>query len=1628
MSKKKRERQQERPAVGTPTGNPENPVDVAAAGGEAALATPESVAPPQAIAPIVDRLRAGRCVLCAGNGLESTVGMPSYRQLLNQLLDSISDAPADALQQAREVVERRPLIAAGFLRRHLGDRFIGALREASQAPAELPDTIRRLGELPFRAVLTTSYSDLLTRAFTKEGKAPPVHTPHDAEEMRQNGRRRFVLKALGDPDRPETVIWTNQDLQRALSSDAYRGVIHDIYRHRSILFLGFRVDDIELLFGRLFAGAHTESVHYAVLPGLSPIEAEELESTFHIRAIDEADLDGLVKALREAIGDFVADAPPDDDDSEGWLGLLAQEPGRADALAKLNALEEKLRTSGRHEALMELHLGWIEVDPVPAERARRLREVARILETEIGDLGRAFTALLAAFKETPEADLTAELERLAQATGMWSDLAGEYAQLIPHLPSEKRPDHWVRLAHLYQDKLSHPQYALTSVDEALKIDSFHAAGQELKIELLRRAERWRELAVALAARAENDADPVRKLDLLMEEADLLESRLSDGPAAAQAYRAALAVEPGHPEVLAALEHLYRRHGEFEPLLGVLDELVARADAERALELRKEAAAIAAEKLNQRSSAIERYEALRADGAADLAMLKTLEHLYDAEGRTAEYLEVLAAQVQYVKEDKERIVLLRRLSAEWEEQPSGTARAAEYLERLLGIEPRHEEALRGLERLYAADKKWEALVDTYRRHAALPGVAQATLLGQVGQVFEDQINDPGRAIEAWSRVVELKPSQEEALAALGRLYQRTGASAKAVEIMDRHVEVTKDRPTQVNLLHEAGKLAAEKLGDTQAAEAHFARALSVDATHVPSMLALVELYRESGEFLRAAKLLLEAEPHTHNRLEKTRLLVEAGELHVAIEDPQTGIELYLRALSVDPEHVEAAGRVAELLWRAERFTELVPVLEMLTRKPGDREVLHQRWLRLGHTTRRLGQLDRATRAFAKAAEIDPNDFEAQRALGELCFTAEQWADAQTAWQAVLQHHREKLSSSELTDLFFRLGECDRKLDHLAESKIFYGQALEIDPTHRPTLLARISLIGDDPKQTLLAKRALLATASADEKVRLLTEIADVHATKLDDQAAAIRVYREALEISPEARLLLHRCVELLVEQKEWRQALELLEKLTVLEPLVPLRAKLRFARAMIHREQLGEEEVAARLFTEALELDPNETPSAAKLEEILEKSGQWKELQRFYRRRVKRFPEKIEEDSPERRAERLRLWNRIAEISLDKLNERKTAIAAIEVAITLDPSSRRHEQLAELYVQAGPDYVDKAIAEHQSLLEAQHDRLTSYRALRKLYGEAKQEEKATAVACALALLKKGDPEDAERVAQAKQRPLRSTKRMLDDAIWTSLAHPSENRSVVGLFAQLTPLLAVHNSRSHKDAQLVRKERIDSADPRRFMKGLGYVAGVLDTKYTFESYVKYEQREALSVTACIDKETPIPCLVFGAPLVGEKRPERELLFELTKKLAYLRPERYLRFVFPQPAQLGLVIDAAIALAIEVDTGKDPAGPIGRRAQELKRGLSPKTLEQVVFFGRKLKGTSGMDLAADWLAAADLTATRAALLLVGDLEQTARLVAAEPSTVSTLPATHRLKELIWFSVSEDCFSARYHLGLMP
>jgi hypothetical protein len=64
--------------------------------------------------------------------------------------------------------------------------------------------------------------------------------------------------------------------------------------------------------------------------------------------------------------------------------------------------------------------------------------------------------------------------------------------------------------------------------------------------------------------------------------------------------------------------------------------------------------------------------------------------------------------------------------------------------------------------------------------------------------------------------------------------------------------------------------------------------------------------------------------------------------------------------------------------------------------------------------------------------------------------------------------------------------------------------------------------------------------------------------------------------------------------------------------------------------------------------------------------------------------------------------------------------------------------------------------------------------------------------------------------------------------------------------------------------------------------------------------------------------------------------------------------------------------------------------------------------------------------WALAVDYTSTRAGFLLCNDLEIAAQQVLSEPMSVGSVDPREKIRDLIQWSVSEEYFELRNHLGL--
>lgn len=1601
-------------------------------------------------ASLIERIRMGRAALVVGAGL----GITTWKQVLERMNEELRDDEAAHKDVAKLLHKGNLTRAAGFLARKLGEAACDRIvQEAWRTPDALPEVARAVARLPIRQVWSAFPGDLLEAAMEAERPAdwpsPRVYTYRDIAAI--DRRRRYVLKLLGDFD---SYVVTPKSVRAALAGrQDLRDFVRDLYAEGALVFVGFRFGDPDLaaLLDRVFGALEPpQTTHYLIASGVGPVTVDELLAEHHIEVVnlpgkgaDETAtaalidyLDALASACAEA-GISLAQTRPDADDLEGWIARLADDADDAEAAAAVTAIEAAARDAGDAERLIEVLMARTEVEPEPARRAQLLRAVADAFQNQIGDLPRAFTALTVALREDPADAATIDtLEALAGETDAWAELVGEVAEIAGEVEEAAvGAALWARLGRWYDLHLRHYDYAVAAYRHAIKLDPDHLDARAGVEEVLRKQQKWAELADEIAAHVDREPDVDRKVDLYLSLGDLYETQLASSARAADAYQAAVDLDDTNQDALAALERLYRRDERWGKLATVLERRAelfeAAGDANRAAAVRHELGTLRAEKLGDLEGAIAKYEAAVDADPADVSALRALEGLYERAGRTDDYLRVLERLVD-VSPPAERPALLRRLAAELAEADGGAARAVDAYARLLDIEPDAEDAYRALERLHRAAGDWYELVGVYERHiAALRAPApRVDLYNEMARVYEEELADPHRAIEAHMNALAIMDDHRPSLVALARLYERIEAYDRAVDVLVRHAEL--DGAGGAELWHAAGAIAADRLDDPDRAERFFEKARELSPDFLPAVQSLAHLHRRRRNWATALQLLREAEALSHNRLEKIDLLAQAADIaDEQLEDPDAALALRRRILELDPENVDAGARVADRLVAAERWEEAEPVLEMLARRAegGDRVERARLEALLGRACEQLGKTDKAARHYRLAVEADPDSLEAALGLASMEFERAKAAGVEDVWREVdrryreiLARHRANLADGQVVDTWHRLGVAALALGDDKKADNAFRRALERDPHHRPSLLRVIEIAErrGDWKAVVEAKRDLVEGAPADERVRLFADIGDIYARELDDPVTALGAYLEAIKMEPDNHVLLHKTLDIYTQQKQWRRAIETLGAIAATEHHAARRAKYRYAAAVIARDELGDVDLAVDSFNQALDDDPTIPKAFDAIDRLLSDKGDWRNLARAYRKMLKR----VGEDAPT--GTLLKLWTRLGDICLDHLGDNEAAIAAYEVASSLAPDDvDRHEQLANLYLEAGHERRDDAIAELQILVQAQPDRVELYRALSNLYFEAEQWDKAYCLAQALVFL--GAANDRERELYERQRPrqFQVAKRRLTEELWQkAIIHPREDRHVNAIFSSLVAPLAATTAQPPSAFKLNPSRRANTlSDPHVAARVFGYAANVLALDPAPALYLARDVADGIRIANTAEKGRLQPSVVIGPPHL-DKDDERELAFELGKRLAYLRPERYVTYALQTLPRLEAAFRAALSAAgaAEIEGEVEAA----QMALQIKKSVPAAVLDQVSAIARKMGDRAANGVVAHWRSAADLTANRVGLILCNDFETAARQIATEPPGQTTLSAKDRLRDLLAYSVSEAYFQVRRHLGL--
>ena len=565
--------------------------------------------------------------------------------------------------------------------------------------------------------------------------------------------------------------------------------------------------------------------------------AEHLEQALGLLPDDEANMEALADQYSTLLATV---APNDRGKAQGRAvelftelgarrGRIGDLPGAIGFWRRAIGLDPRAEPAGqRLEDALEKTSGWEELERhhrLKMEYAEADDDVARRLsrrgELLLGKLGqreaakRCFEALAA--REAPGGPAWAQLRTLYAEDGDWAELAAlierEVDVDVGADGDDKQVDLLLELATIVREHLGDKERAAEVIHRALTLDPNHPVALARYADHFREKRDWRGLAdlAEFAADAAREAgmpldEQVRRLE---EFAKVCELRLGDVERSIAAWRRIESMNPEHARAKEAIRSLLARSRMWESMIGVLEKEAESAPGPRE---RAEALKRIAHVFRERQVDPRRAIALYEEGLQlvpdDPSALKALAELYEREGDDAGVARTLRRQVeteatrvaeQAEKEGKsppaykewpqqarvERMALLRRLALIYETRThdtEGVVYASTYILELL---PGDRDALERLERVLEKSGDQTRLEQTLEYHAeAVTGPAdRAKILKRLARLTRPDA-DPGLAIGRWERVLKVSPNDEDALAALADLYERTARHAELASVLER----------------------------------------------------------------------------------------------------------------------------------------------------------------------------------------------------------------------------------------------------------------------------------------------------------------------------------------------------------------------------------------------------------------------------------------------------------------------------------------------------------------------------------------------------------------------------------------------------------------------------------------------------------------------------------------------------------------------------------------------------------------------------------------------------------------------------------------------------------------------------
>lgn len=944
-----------------------------------------------------------------------------------------------------------------------------------------------------------------------------------------------------------------------------------------------------------------------------------------------------------------------------YAALLAYAPDHVAARAALDAmtqdggdgleraarvLEGLYRAEQGHDALAELYERRLAAPALdPDLRRGQYRALAEVYEILQGDLDGAFEVWARALAEYPEAeDVLEQLERLAATRGTWDDLVGLLEErLADILDTQLEYAYATKLARLYEEALGDLEGAATQYRRALAVATDERQPLSALDRIYGRAGRHQELAEVLARQAEATTDEAEQCQFLFRLGDVREVSLGDVAGAVSAYQEVLDRLPQHPAARAALERLlvtseraradiiriieplYEQEGDHVRLADLLTaKLGTTTDHFDRAQIYSRVAELTEQHLGDPVRALDAAGGWLAEDPRSEQALAELERLAGAAGRWSEVAARLSGIVDTVDADDIRRALLVKLGTIQLDRQQDAAAAEASFQRCLELDAEATDALVALQRIYRARGDQAALAGVLDRLAALTFDAEAKRGYHVEVAgLRAALGQTEAAVHAWKEVLAQGDGDRLALEALAGIHEQQGQWQELVDVLSQSARFAADAGEERALRTRIATIYTGTLADLGAAVDAWQAVLDAAPEAMDALVALEDIHARREDWQAVQETLLRrldlmAEPA--GKVDVLRRLARLAEQRQDAVDEAIGY-LY-QVLEVDSAHMDTLAELDRLLSRAERWNDLVELLERAAALHGQAGRARQEIDALARAADvwegPLVNPDAAGEILEKILQREPRYVPALTRLAKIYESGGDWARCGEVLQRALALGP---SGRDAAELYFRMGEVARQQSGSVDEAMGHWQrALEADGGFMPAVDAVEAVAREqerwDVVADMVARREATAT-DGDEKLALVLELSELYGKRLGQPARVIPLLERARELAPDDARVQEPLADLYAAAGRHAEAVPMYEALAEAAKKsrqMKVVATYRQRLGQIYEAQ-GDAERALASYEEAFRVNPTDVATMAGLGRIYLAREMWEKARRVYRSMV-----------------------------------------------------------------------------------------------------------------------------------------------------------------------------------------------------------------------------------------------------------------------------------------------------------------------------------------------------------------------------------------------------------------------------